>query len=178
MLAVLTAKANDAESAGARAIGMASFEALYRANVSRVYALCARLCADRALAEHLTQDAFVRAWERRDDFRGESSFATWVSRIAVTVVLDERRARARRERRVVADDDAVSGAASAPPSSDEGLDLERAIARLPEGARTVLVLHDVEGYRHDEIATLLGVAEGTSKAHLHRARSLLREVLG
>jgi RNA polymerase sigma-70 factor (ECF subfamily) len=144
-----------------------------------VHALCLRLSADAARAEQLTQDVFVRAWEKLSQFRGESSMATWLRHVTVTVVLDERRARVRRERRVVAsgDDDGMAQAARFERTDDAALDLERAITALPEGARTVLVLHDVEGYRHDEIAAMCGIAEGTSKAQLHRARQLLKEVL-
>jgi RNA polymerase sigma-70 factor (ECF subfamily) len=158
---------------------IASFESIYREHVGRVHALCLRLTADRARAEQLTQDVFVRAWERLSQFRGESSMATWLRHVCVTVVLDERRARTRRESRLVpSSDEELEEAGRFMRSDEEGLDLERAVAGLPDGARTVFVLHDVEGYRHDEIARLSGIAEGTSKAQLHRARRLLREVLG
>jgi len=157
---------------------VAAFERIYRAHVGRVHALCIRLCGDAPLAEQLTQDAFVRAWERLDTFRGESGFASWLRHLTVNVVLGERRARARRERRVRAtDDEEVLSGLPRHRGDDAGIDLERAIAALPEGARTVFVLHDIEGYRHEEIAELAGIAVGTSRAHLHRARSLLREVL-
>ncbi|WP_394826354.1 RNA polymerase sigma factor [Pendulispora albinea] len=155
-----------------------AFEQLYRTHVGRVHALCLRLVADAALAEQLTQDTFVRAWERLKSFRGESAFATWLRHVAVNVVLEERRATARRTRRIMpTGDDAVLGSASGARRDDVGLDLERALAKLPEGPRTVFVLHDVEGYQHREIGDLLGIAEGTSKAHLHRARTLLKEGL-
>ena len=126
----------------------------------------------------MTQDTFVQAWEHLEGFRGESSFATWLRHVAVSVVLTERRARARRERRVIpTDDEVMQEAPAAAREGDAGIDLERAIRALPDAARTVLVLHDIEGYRHDEIAELTGIAEGTSKAHLHRARTILKEVL-
>jgi len=155
----------------------AAFEALYRAHVGRVYALCLRLTTDAAHAEELTQDAFVRAWERLAGFRGESAFASWLYRLTVNVVFLHGRATRRRELRVFATDDpaALEGA-----HSEEGggrVDLERAMAGLPPGARQVFVLHDVEGYRHEEIARLTGIAVGTSKAQLFRARRLLREAL-
>ncbi len=172
------ASAGDPLVESARRGDVAAFGRLYHQHVGRVNALCLRLSADRGRAEQLTQDTFVRAWERLASFRGESSFATWLRHVTVNVVFEERRARARRERRVrPTDDDEVLSAPSAARTDDSGLDLERAIAALPEGARTVFVLHDVEGYQHGEIGDLLGIAEGTSKAHLHRARTLLKEAL-
>ncbi len=155
-----------------------AFRALYDAHVGRVYALCLRLAGDRQQAEEHVQDVFVRAWERLGSFRGESAFSTWLHRLAVNEVLQARRAAGRRSARVeLADDGGASreaGQRPAPPASDLG----QAIARLPEGARTVFVLHDVEGYQHDEIAQMTGIAVGTSKAQLFRARRLLREALG
>jgi len=157
---------------------VAAFERLYRAHVGRIYALCLRLCADRARAEHLTQDAFVRAWERLASFRGDSAFPGWLRQVAVNVVMADMRATSRRTRRVMStDDDEVLESASTTRHDGDRLDLERAIAKLPEAARTVFVLHDVEGYAHEEIAALVGIAEGTSKAHLHTARGKLKEVL-
>ena len=158
----------------------AAFQGLYREHVGRVYALCLRLTADAQRAEELTQDAFVRAWQRLASFRGESAFGTWLYRLTVNVVFMSRRAERRRERRVLASDDPAalerpSEAATTGPTL--ALDLERAIAALPAGAREVLVLHDVEGYRHTDIAELTGIAVGTSKAQLFRARRLLREAL-
>ncbi len=167
----------------ARAGSVTAFEALYRANVGRIHALCLRLTADRDLAAQLTQDTFVRAWERLDGFRGESQFETWLHRLAVNVVLDWRRQRDRRGRREVATDDAQAledaavGRATPPPRVAERLDLERAVARLPEGARTAFVLHEIEGYPLKDIAEAEGIAEGTVKSQLHRARQILREAL-
>jgi RNA polymerase sigma-70 factor (ECF subfamily) len=121
---------------------------------------------------------FVRLWERLNLFRGESAFSSWLHRLAVNVVLADRRAALRRVQRVVTASDAPmhEGAARSGWSPEE-LDLERAIAALPPGARAVFVLYDIEGYGHQEIATLTGIAVGTSKAQLHRARRLLREAL-
>ena len=157
----------------------AAFEALYRAHAGRVYALCLRLTADAAQAEERTQDAFVRAWERLATFRGESAFSSWLYRLTVNEVLLGRRAERRREQRVVTTDDpaALERLRDATAGPGIALDLERAVAVLPPGAREVFVLHDVEGYRHDEIAQLTGIAVGTSKAQLFRARRLLREAL-
>lgn len=155
-----------------------AFEALYRRCVGRVYALCLRLTADPGRAEELTQDVFVRAWEHLGTFRGDSAFSSWLHRLAVNVVFMAARAANRRQRRVAASSRAADLDRPA-HESDPGMviDLEDAIRRLPEGARTVFVLHDVEGYQHREIAKLAGIAAGTSKAQLHRARRLLREML-
>ncbi len=157
---------------------LAAFERLYRATVGLVHAICLRMAGNAALAEELTQDVFVRAWERLSSFRGESAFATWLTRLAVNVVLSERRERRRRDARItlVEDLEALAGPARA-ARPGEALDLERAIAALPPQARHVFVLHDVHGWEHAEIARHTGLAVGTSKAHLHRARRLLREVL-
>jgi len=155
-----------------------AFRDLYREHVGRIYALCLRLTGDAAAAEERTQDAFIRAWERLRTFRGESAFATWLHRLAVNVVLMERRGSGRRERRVApASDDPVYEQAATRPAAGERLDLEQAIAALPAGAREVFVLFDVEGYSHEEIARMCGIAVGTSKAQLFRARRLLREML-
>jgi RNA polymerase sigma-70 factor, ECF subfamily len=163
-----------------------AFERVYRAHVERVYSVCVRMTADRVLAEGLTQDTFVRAWEKLALFRGESSFATWLHRLAINVVLNARKSEGRMRQRLVGstDDDTVSGASGGREAAatvtfapGEWLDMERAIARLPPGARRVFVLHDVEGYRHEEIGEMLGITAGGSKAQLHRARMLLREAL-
>lgn len=162
----------------AQAGDVAAFERLYQENVKRVYALCYRMAGSAQLAEELTQDVFVRAWQKLSGFRGESAFACWLHPIAVNVTYSERRSRQRRESRVSPCDDLTPFEADAPhPRPALGLELERAILGLPEGAREVFVLHDVEGFKHEEIAALAGIAAGTSKAQLHRARRLLREAL-
>ncbi len=157
----------------------AAFGLLYRECRGRIYALCLRLEADAARADELMQDVFVRAWERLGSFRGESRFSTWLHRLAVNVVLQDRRASWRRERRVLAtpDDQIERLPAVARPTPPSG-DLDDALPRLPPGARAVFVLHDIEGYPHEEIAAMLGVAVGTSKTQLFRARRMLREALG
>lgn len=158
---------------------VAAFEQLYRENVDRVYALCVRLSGDPVRAEELTQDVFVRAWERLDSFEAKSAFSTWLHRLAVNLVMGEHRPQGRRNRRFTSSDELESFDAPAPPvTPGERIDLERAIATLPAGARTVFVLHDVQGYKHREIAELHGWAVGTCKAQLHRAHKLLREALG
>jgi RNA polymerase sigma-70 factor (ECF subfamily) len=158
-----------------------AFERLYRLHVDRIYSLCTRMVGDRMRAEELTQDAFVRAWEKLAQFRGESAFGTWLHRLAVNVVLNDRQTEGRRRGREddsVEDVDTVAhGSVRAEVPAGLTIDLERAIAGLPPGARKVFVLHDVEGYTHDEIGEILGVTAGGCKAQLHRARMLLREAL-
>jgi RNA polymerase sigma-70 factor (ECF subfamily) len=160
----------------------AAFERLYRKHVNRVFSLCARMVADRTRAEELTQDVFVRAWEKLHLFRGDSSFATWLHRLAVNVVLNDRKSEGRRRTRFEEEDeeqgmDGFVGVVGMPLAPGDLLDLEKAITRLPPGARRVFMLHDVEGYKHEEIAEMLGVTTGATKAQLHRARMLLREAL-
>jgi RNA polymerase sigma factor (sigma-70 family) len=145
-----------------------------------VHALCLRLSAHAAIADELTQEAFVRAWQRLSTFRGDSAFSTWLHRLTVNVVFDHQRAQRPWLRRVASLDDEVENVAAIPArgiGAADQRDLENAISRLPRGARTVFVLHDVEGWQHDEIAARAGIAVGTSKAHLHRARKLLKEWL-
>ncbi len=164
----------------ARGGDRAAFEQLYKEHVGRVYALCLRLTADPVMADEYTQDAFVRAWRKLANFRGDSAFSTWLHRVAVNVVFQAQRSEKRRRLRVVSSSDpqAIGGAiAGRGPTIGLGIDLERAIRKLPPGARSVFVLHDIEGYKHAEIAALTGLAVGTLKAHLHRARKLLREAL-
>lgn len=155
-----------------------AFEQLYRKHAGRVYALCLRMTGNPSLAEELAQDAFVRAWEKLDSFRGHSQFGTWLHRLTVNVVLTALRTRNRRLEREFGVDD-LSDFSSEAPTPEPGVreDLEKAIASLPPGARTVFVLHDVEGYKHEDIAQMTGTAAGTCKAQLHRARRLLRERL-
>jgi RNA polymerase sigma-70 factor (ECF subfamily) len=155
-----------------------AFEELYRVNVGRVYALCLRMAGDQTLAEELAQEAFVRAWQKLGSFRGASAFSTWLHRVTVNVVLGHRRSTARREARVRAVGDELPQNVAGPEAGTaESIDLERAISSLPDGARTVFVLHDVEGFRHQDVSRLMGIAVGTSKAQLHRARKLLRKAL-
>jgi RNA polymerase sigma-70 factor (ECF subfamily) len=161
----------------AKAGDVTAFERLYRIHVGRVHAVCLRMTADVDRAEHATQEAFVRAWEKLNEHRDEASFSTWLHRIAVNAVLQSRRSELRRVEREQRSAVRAESASSTAQTADGALDLEHAIARLPERARWVLVMHDLEGYRHREIAQLLGVSEGTSKAQLHRARTRLKEML-
>jgi RNA polymerase sigma-70 factor, ECF subfamily len=158
---------------------LTAFERLYRENERKVFALCLRMSCDAALAEELTQEVFVRAWRKLGSFRGESAFSSWLFPLTVNVALSERRSRRRRDARIVPTDDPASlERAPAAPRPEAGFDLEKAMATLPPGARAVFVLHDVEGRTHEEVAALLNLAPGTSKAQLFRARRLLREALG
>jgi RNA polymerase sigma-70 factor (ECF subfamily) len=155
-----------------------AYERLYRDNERKVFALCLRMSSDAALAEELTQEVFVRAWRKLSTFRGDSAFSSWLYPMTVNVALTERRSRRRRDARIFATEDpALLETAPRAPRPEAGFDLEKALATLPPGARAVFVLHDVEGRTHEEVAALLNVAPGTSKAQLHRARRLLREVL-
>jgi RNA polymerase sigma factor (sigma-70 family) len=154
-----------------------AFDALYVASAGRVYALLLRLCADAERAERLTQDTFVAAWLRLSTFRGESRLTSWLHRIAVNCVLEDQRAAGRRVARTLSVPPELLERSGGEPVSDLRLDLERAVASLPPGARLALVLHDVEGYTHDEIAAMTGVTAGTTKSQLHRARALLQQRL-
>ena len=170
----------------ARGGDVGAFEALYRANVARVYALALRLTGYPRDATELTQDVFVHAWQRLTTFRGDAAFASWLHRIAVNALFMRARGDRRRAARFLSRGDEQPSEERPTPVDDsrarvvdveQAVDLERAIAALPPGARRVFVLHDVLGYRHDEIARLTGLAEGTLRAQLHRARKLLMEAL-
>jgi RNA polymerase sigma-70 factor (ECF subfamily) len=160
-----------AQRADARA-----FEALYRLHVDKVYGLCLRMTGNVSEAEDCTQEAFILAWNKLDKFRGDSAFSTWLHRIAVNAVLG-------RVRKAKRDHDRIQAVADTQPAqittgdTGEMRDLAAAIDRLPEGARHVFVLHAVYGYSHDEAAEMLGIATGTSKAQVHRARRLLVQQL-
>lgn len=158
---------------------VSAFEQLYRRHHRRVHGVIVRLVGQAgARAEDLTQEAFVRAWQALPTFRFESAVTTWLHRLAVNTALME--LRARRSRPWHEEDDALDAAATFDTASHAmlGRDLEQAVATLPPRARAVLVLHDVEGWTHEAIATELGMAVGSSKAQLHRARGLLRTRLG
>jgi RNA polymerase sigma-70 factor (ECF subfamily) len=162
-----------------------AFERVYHKHSGRVFALCLRMAGSRQRATELTQDVFVHLWQKLGSFRGESALSSWIHRLTVNFVLSEVRGEQRREKHEVPDaarqsPDGTMEFADAvvrPKSVEDAIDIENAIAALPPGARTVFVLHDVEGYQHSEIAKLTGTAEGTCRAQLHRARKLLMEVL-
>ena len=164
----------------ARAGDQLAFEQLYRSHCDRIYALCWRMCGgDRGLAEDMVQEAFVRAWNKLDLFRGDSKFGTWLHRLTVNVVLSDRRIRVKRVQREQEFSEDTERVTVGQKDVFAGLrkDLEFAIAGLPERARTVLILYDIEGYQHNEIAEMTGMAVGSSKAQLHRARKMVRDVL-
>jgi RNA polymerase sigma-70 factor (ECF subfamily) len=151
---------------------LAAFEGLYRDHVGRIHALARRMCASAAFAEEMTQEVFVKAWRKLHLFRGNARFSTWLHRLAVNAILDGMR----RESRF--DEKEIDPPANVRYLSHGRLDLERAIAGLPTKARQVFVLHDVEGFKHEEIAVMMGTTAGTARGQLHRARQLLREALG
>ena len=176
---MVTPAPHDLPHVAMTADGPADFSAFYREHVGRVYALCLRMTGSPERATELTQDVFVRAWERRDGFRGESAPATWLHRVAVNVVLEALRAERRRLARVEPASHLLDESATAVRRDAvlERIDLDAALPRLAEGARVVFVLHDVEGYAHDEIARLTGLAPGTIRTQLHRARKHLMRLL-
>ena len=156
-----------------------AFEALYRRTSGRVHSVCLRMSGDADRATELVQDVYVRVWEKLPSFRGDSQFTTWLHRLTVNLVLQTRRSRGRREAREVGTADLERFGRTARRSMPgTRVDLERAIAGLPDKARRVLVLRDIEGYKYDEIARLTGVSLGTVKAQIHRARGLVKEALG
>ena len=152
-----------------------AFARLYREHAGRIHSLARRMAGDDD-ADELTQDVFVRAWEKLRTFRGESAFGTWLHRLAVNLILARRGAAARRRSRD-AGDEALEWTPARPATPELAMDFEAALQRLPDGARQIFVLFDVEGYRHEEIAEMLGLSVGTSKSQLHRARMILREHL-
>lgn len=162
-----------------------AFETLYLKHSGRVFALCLRMSGSRQTATELLQDVFVHIWHKLGSFRGESALSSWIHRLTVNYVLSSVRGEQRRRTHETADvgrgtsehDEPFPDAVVKPNSVEDAIDIENAIASLPPGARTVFVLHDVEGFQHDEIAKMTGTAEGTCRAQLHRARQLLMERL-
>lgn len=162
--------------ARAAAGDLCAFERLYCAHLPRVNSLVRRMTAGRD-SDELTQDVFVRLWQKIGSFRGDSAFSTWLHRLAVNVVVERFRSDATRRQRLHDGEDIFDTLAAPRRSADLSMDFETALGRLPDGAREIFVLHDVEGYKHREIATLLEISAGTSKAQLHRARMMLRKHL-
>ena len=154
-----------------------AFERLYRTHLPKVHTLVRRMAAGRDTDE-LTQDVFVRVWQKLGTFRGESAFGTWLHRLAVNVVIERFRTETLRRQRYHDGEEIFDVLPARGSSGDLTLDFETALTKLPDGAREIFVLHDVEGYKHNEIAALLGISPGTSKAQLHRARMMLRRHLG
>ena len=160
----------------------AAFEEVYRAHAGRLYNLVFRMVGSAHDAEDLLQEVFLHAHRKLGSFRGESSLGTWLYRLAVNHCLDVLRCRQAKMTRITEsldEEGAAEPSAVSPivPTAVSRIDLERAIARLPAGCRAAFVLHDVEGFEHNEIARLLGVSEGTSKSQVHKARMKLRAML-
>jgi RNA polymerase sigma-70 factor (ECF subfamily) len=153
-----------------------AFERLYRTHVNRIHGLVRRM-VDAGQADDITQDIFVRAWEKLSTFRGEAAFGTWLHRLAVNVILARRQTISVERTRFLDSEDALEGVPAKGSHEATALDFEEALAQLPEGARQVFLLHDVSGYKHEEIAKLLGIVPGTSKSQLHHARMALRKYL-
>lgn len=155
-----------------------AFKELFHLNISRVYSLCLRFSSNQDIADELTQKVFIKAWEKLNTFRSESRFSTWLHRIAVNVFLMHKRTEKRFLRKFSHSEHSwVNQYGKIESNVEMNIDLENAIASLPKQARMVLVLHDIEGYKHKEISDMLKIEVGTSKANLHRARKLLREEL-
>ncbi len=162
---------------------LAAFEEVYRTHAGRLYSVACRMLGNAADAEDLLQEIFLAAHRKLDSFRGESALGTWLYRLATNLCLDHLRSKAARAGQLT---DALDDEPGLADRSSRGLaeraltrvDLERALARLPEGCRAAFVLHDVEGLEHREVAEVLGIAEGTSKSQVHKARLRLRTLLG
>jgi len=153
-----------------------AFERIYRTHVARIHSLTRRMLGSHE-ADEVTQDIFVRTWQKLGQFRGDSQFSTWLHRLAVNVVIERRRSFAIQRERMADDPAALDLVTVAPARADLTVDFEAAIEQLPPGAREIFVLHDVEGYKHREIAAMLDITSGTSKRQLHRARMLMRRFL-
>src|SRR5688500_19041848 len=172
----LTADSIAADAALAASGDATAFERLYRTHVNRVHSLVRRML-DADVADDVTQDVFIRAWQKLSTFRGESAFGTWLHKLAVNVALGRRKTVGVERGRFINEEEPFHGLSGRKETPELSLDFEDALARLPEKARQVFVLHDVEGYRHEEIARMLGVVPGTSKSQLHHARMALRRHL-
>jgi len=174
---VTPSRTKDREDVALAARGdVRAFARLYGAHSARIFNLARRMTSSDSAVD-ITQDIFLRAWEKLGTFRGESAFGTWLHRLAINVIL-ARRSTLRNEQRRISDEEGIMETLPARPGrSDLGLDFERAMERLPEGAKAVFVLYDVEGFQHEEIGEMLGISSGTSKAQLHRARMILRRHL-
>ncbi|NJD09595.1 MAG: sigma-70 family RNA polymerase sigma factor [Gemmatimonadetes bacterium] len=177
MTTTLAADPDAEDSRLAQAGDAGAFERIYRRHAARIHSLARRLVGPDE-ADEATQDAFVRAWEKLALFRGDALFGTWLYRLAINVMLGRRGSTAKRDERFGGGDPAVLPLSGRRDRVDLRMDFERAVEELPTGARQVFVLHDVEGFTHEEIAQQLAVSVGTSKSQLHRARMTLRQYLG
>ncbi|BCS34490.1 RNA polymerase sigma factor [Luteitalea sp. TBR-22] len=169
-------------AARCRAGDLAAFEELYRAHSPRLYAVAYRMLGHAQDAEDLLQEIFLLAFRKMDSYKGDASLGTWLYRLGVNACLDRLRSRARRNEQQTEwlDDELppVAATSDGGPGLLHRLDLERALRELPPGCRAAFLLHDVEGFEHREVASMLGIAEGTSKSQVHKARARLRRLLG
>lgn len=170
---VASASLDRADAAAAARGDARAFERIYTRHVARIHSLARRMIGPDD-ADDATQEIFVRAWTKISSFRAEAAFATWLYRLAINVLLGRRTSLATHRGRFLEADAAIAATPARPAATDLRMDFEAAIERLPGGARQILVLHDVEGYKHEEIADMLGISTGTSKSQLHRARMALR----
>jgi RNA polymerase sigma-70 factor (ECF subfamily) len=167
----------DADDAVLAAAGdTRAFERLYHRHAARIHSLARRMIG-QDLADEVTQDVFVRVWQKLGSFRGEAAFGTWLHRVAINVILGRRKQLGIRRERYVDGEKVIERLSSNPKGSETAMDFEAAVETLPDGAQQVFVLHDVEGYKHEEIAEMIGISSGTSKSQLHRARMILRDYL-
>lgn len=157
---------------------VAAFEEIYRLHSGRILGLCLRMAGDRDRAEELTQEIFVRAWQKLGTYGERAAFSSWLHRVAVNTVMSHFRRSKHDQSNVPLEELGPSAEPSRQERPGEGVDLERAIAALPPRARLVFVLYDIQGHRHEEVASFMDISVGASKAHLHRARTMLREILG
>jgi RNA polymerase sigma-70 factor, ECF subfamily len=176
LLAVTQADSDREDVALAAAGDHDAFERLYHRHVARVTSLATWLL-DAGDAEEAVQEVFIRVWQKLHTFAGQSAFGTWLHRVAVNLMLRRRQTLGIARKRHVDSDDALALVAASPERPDLRVAIERAVDQLPTGAREVFVLHDMEGYKHEEIARMLEVDPGTSRSQLHRARLLLRQLL-
>lgn len=153
-----------------------AFERLYQIQVARIHSLARRMAGEEA-ADDLTQEVFIRAWQKLGTFKGSSSFGTWLHRLAVNLILSKRTVLARQRDRHVAGDGVLERMTGRGQTPGLAMDIEAAMTHLPDGAKQVFVLYDVEGYSHQEIADVMDISVGTSKSQLHRARMMLRDHL-
>jgi RNA polymerase sigma-70 factor, ECF subfamily len=173
---ITTAEAEAVDVALAASGDGRAFERLYRNHVARIHSLARRMI-NPDVADDVTQDIFIRAWQKLASFRGESAFGTWLHRLAVNVILARRTSVAADRLRLAGPEYVLEMVPSRPATPDLSMDFEEAVGNLPDGAREVFVLHDVAGYKHHEIAVMLGIVAGTSKSQLHHARMALRRHL-
>ena len=154
-----------------------AYEKLYRANIGKVYALCLRMCGQKELAEDLAQESFIRAWQKLDSFRGDSKFSSWLYRLTSNVVIGHLRSNSKWQLEQY--DESAHERSFADTVTNDTIsahhdEIEKALQTLPEKARVVLIMHDYLGYKHTEISEITGMAIGTSKTHLHRAKAQLK----